>query len=208
MASSVGMSVAETKIALVPRIIATARGIDRYYGLVLTDLRAIFVLEWTFRRDLALLGLFGGFACGIVLAVILNAQGNLPIFLVVGLGFIGGTIPRAFNRRRTVGYDALSPDDLARLEGTIVVPFTALERLSIARASPRVPYRLNLDHIGEDGHRGSLRFVVRPEPTWLRAQGRTGAKIKAAYDAHAASVRQAFEKALPPDVASKVLASA
>ncbi len=197
----------EAKVAFIPRVVGSTRATDRFYGLVLTDTRALLVFEWAFNRVLSLAGMFGGLACGVVLAIVLNAPGTTPVYLVLGLMILGPLVARVFMPRNKVDYDAMTAEGLARLQGTIDIPYASLVNLSIERPNRRVFPRLRLERAEASGGRTTLAFALRPEPAWFRARRREGLKPTAVHEAYAADVRKAFTTALPPEVASRVRVS-
>lgn len=197
----------EAKVAFIPRVVGSTRVTDRFYGLVLTDTRALLVFEWAFNRVLSFAGMFGGLACGVVLAIALNTRGNTPIYLVLGFMILGPLVARVFMPRNHVDYDAMTPEGLAGLQGTIDIPYASLVKLSVERPDRRVFSRLRLERVDASGGRTTLAFALRPEPAWFRARRREGLSPTAAHEAYAADVRKAFSTALPPEVASRVLVS-
>ena len=163
----------ETKLARIPRVVTTGALGPKDYGLVLTDLRSIFVLE---KASKAALG---------------GALG----------GVIGSAIAHAAASRSMIDYDRATPEELARMEKSVVIPHSSIVRISLRRKLGS--HRLRIDYVREDGKEKTMEAIILP-PAELVSEGKArGMKPRDTVEAYAGQIREAYVRALPPAAAAK-----
>ena len=172
----------EAKIALVPSVVVTGLT-QRRYGLMLTDSRALFVLQRSLSLPVLLVSVGGGGAAGAILATLANLGGT-----TTALAFaIGGLLGMGVACRK----------------GALAIPYGSIHALVLEKNS-RIVSRLWITYDASAGMRHELRALLLPDTRWVRSRGDSGVKPREAYAEYTESVRQAFVRAFPPDVASKV----
>jgi len=163
----------ERKVALIPRVVVSGAMGPKEYGLVLTDRRAIFVLESASKAAL-------GAALG---------------------GAIGAAIAQGAAERRWVDYDRASPDELAREPKNLVVPYEALEEVRLKRRFGST--KLQLAFLTPERKRKKVDGVLMPPDEWMRSRKASGVRPKEAVAEYARTAQVALQNALPPAVAAK-----
>lgn len=163
----------ETKIAHIPRVVVQGAMGLREYGLLVTDRRSIFVPE---TSNKVLLGAMLG-------------------------GVIGAAIAQAASSPKSVDYDRSAPAALAMDPKSVVVPHEAIRRIAFRRKLGT--HQLRIEYVREDGKEKKFAAIVRPPEQHLKQNKARGVKPKQTLAAYADSVRQAYQRALPPAAAAK-----
>lgn len=163
----------ERKVALIPRVVVSGAMGPKEYGLVLTDRRAIFVLESASKAGL-------GAALG---------------------GAIGAAIAQGVAEKRFVDYDRADPDELAGEPKNLVVPYEALEEVRLKHSLGAA--KLHLAFFTSEGKRKKVEGVLVPPDEWTRSKKAAGVKPKVAAAEYARTAQVALQSALPPAVAAK-----
>ena len=192
----------EAKIALVPSVVVTGLT-QRRYGLMLTDSRALFVLQRSLSLPVLLASVGGGGAAGAILATLANLGGTTTALAFAIGGLLGMGVAWAGMRERIPDYATLDPDQLAGRKGALAIPYGSIHALVLEKNS-RIVSRLWITYDASAGMRHELRALLLPDARWVRSRGDSGVKPREAYAEYTESVRQALVRALPPAIASKV----
>jgi len=196
--------VAETKVALVPSVVIVSRLTQRQYGLVLTDARALFVLQRTLRLPVLWAAMGVGVAAGLLLAAGANVRSTTTILLLILAGVSLALLPaRAVMRQRIPDYATMTPDQLAAWSGTLSVPYISIQSVALRKVRT-VSSRLTIIYRHQGGSLRELRATLLPDLRWVRARMDAGVNARAAYAEYAGSVRQAVTRALPSELAERV----
>jgi hypothetical protein len=191
------------KVALVPRVVVSGLR-EREYGVLLTDVRALFVLERSDRRLLAMAALILGGAAGILLLTIAGRTSTTDVLVGFGMGAVlAASVANRAIRPHRPDYDAVSPEDLANRAGSISVPYSSMLSLHIERRSGTSP-RLSLAYSDPSGARRDFHALVLPDVGWVRSRIDAGAKLPDALGEYAESVHQAFSRALGAGFAGRL----
>ncbi len=164
----------EKKIALIPKVVIAGAMGPKEYGLLLTDQRAIFVLESASKAGI------GGALGGAIGAVIADAMSG---------------------DRKTVDYLGCDPAVLAQDEKNMCIPHASIQSLRLKKSFSG--YHLKVEYTNQLGKTKKVDATL-VIPSELAAQRKAeGVKNKAALEEYAQRARQALELALPPAVTSK-----
>jgi hypothetical protein len=166
----------EAKLATIPRVVVAGAFGPKEYGILLTDRRMIFVLEFSSKAGIA--GALGG-AIGAVIAT------------------------AAESRRSTneVNYADADPDELAGHEKSFVVPYAGIESLIVERKLGS--YRLLIEYANAEGKRKKIAAMIAPPRTTVSQNKALGVTPKDTAAEYARTVQAALQKALPPSAATK-----
>lgn len=161
----------ERKVALIPRIVVSGAMGPKYYALLLTTSRSIFVLENASRAEL-----------GAVLG-----------------GAIGAAVAEAVTHKKCVDYRVADPSALAEDEKNICVPHSSLKGLELKKNWSGYHIRFDYsDLAGKDRKVSGLLAMPEDLEAVKRAEG---VKPAAALEEYVRMARQAIELAMPPGVA-------
>lgn len=197
-----GDVVAETKIALVPLVVVTGLT-QRRYGLVLTDARAIFVLQRSLSLPVFYASSGVGGAAGTILATLANMGSTTTVFALSIGAFFGMALAWSGMRESIPNYATLTPDQLAGRKGALAIPYASIQALVVDKGR-RFSSRLLMTYLDSAGMRREFYGVLLPETRWLQSRVRAGVKGREAVSEYVESVRQALRRALPPELVSKV----
>src|SRR5437879_8302324 len=182
-----GRSLAEAMVAFVPSAIITGRT-QRRYSIVLTDVRALFVLNRLIRLPVLLGAMGGGWAAGLLVAVLVGVRSPVLILLSLAVGgFIAEGLAVSATHRGRPDYATSSPEELANRDGTLIVPYSSMPRLAIEPRG-RFSHRLRLAYVDVGGGQREVSVLLLPEVEWLRSRVAAGVKGPAAYSEYAESV--------------------
>ncbi len=162
----------ERKVAVVPHIVVAGALGPKEYGILLTDERAIFVLERASKAGLA--GALGG---------------------AVGAAVAGGLADRKY-----VDYEHEDPERLASDPDNITVPHRAIQSLQMKKTLGS--HVLRLEYLRPDGKSKKIAAQVVPTRELFRQGKETGIRPKQVSADYARKVQEAFRQALPPNVAA------
>jgi len=163
----------ENKLAVVPRVVVSRMLGEKDYGVLLTDRRMIFVHERTSR-----LGIAAGLG-----------------------GVVGGVIAERAAKRREFAYADGDPETLARIEGSIVIPGSAIRYVRV-KPSMNVPYAyaMRVDYEGENGKMTKFSCMFLPPQSHAEKRAAEGIKHEEILKEYALSAQEAFKSALPPGI--------
>lgn len=160
----------ERKIAVVPHVVVTGALGPKEYGILLTDERAIFVLESASKTGL-------GAALG---------------------GAVGAAIAGGLATRKYVDYGQEDPERLANDPDNIVVPHSSIQSLQLKKTLGS--HVLRLEYVRADGKSKKIAAQVVPSVDLFRRGKQTGIRPKEVSADYARRVQEAFRQALPQNV--------
>jgi len=201
VASPGEIELGEAKVAFVPSAIITGFT-QRRYSIVLTDVRALFVLNRLVRIPVLLGAMGGGWAAGLLVAVLAGVRSTFIILLSLAVGgFLAEGLAVLSTHRVHPDYTTSSAEDLANRDGTLIVHYASVQALAIEPRG-RFSHRLRLAYIDGAGARREVSVLLIPEVEWLRSRVAAGSKVPAAYSEYAEAARRSFAQILPPGVLS------
>lgn len=166
------MQTDEHKTGLVPLVYLEGALGPKDYALLLTDWRAIFVLEDS------------GFA---------TSMGH-----AVG-GVVGGTIAGAVWKPRTFDYVGIHPELLAQDLKNTVVFHSSLESIEFQRHFGGI-YKFHIRYRRTDGTTKKLVFAPAPPKAYIQEKRAQGVKTYAAHLAYIRDAQEAYRRSIPPGV--------
>ncbi len=160
----------EQKTGLIPGVVVDGWSGPSDYAVLLTNHRAIFVLEYnSFSSSM-------GHAVG---------------------GIVGQSIAEAIWKGRTFEYDRIDPEYLARDPKNKVVPHAALESIELRRHFGGL-YRFHLRYRYGDGSVRKLAFLLAPPKEYYQDRRRAGVKRMAAHYEYIRNAQDAYRMSIPP----------
>lgn len=167
----------ETNIATIPRVVIAGAFGPKDYGILLTDQRMIFALEFSSKAGLA--GALGG--------------------------AVGGAIAAAAALRRStdqeVSYEGVDPEQLAGREKSVVVPYAGIESLIVERKFGS--YRLLIEYVSSEGKRKKIAAMIGPPQATINENKSHGVAPKESAAEYARTVQASFQKAMPASAAAR-----
>jgi hypothetical protein len=164
--------VEEAKVGLVPKVVVQGAVGPKEYAVLVTDRRSIFVLESASKAGI-------GAALG---------------------GVVGAAIASAVASRRTFDYGSADPEALAADPKSIVVPHGAIQGFRLKKGLGG--YKLRLKYARDDGKVKKVEATLQPPSDLVKDNKRRGVKPKSTMAQYAQGVRELYQKALPPAVAT------
>lgn len=201
------MAAGERKVALVPKMVASKGWVDGEYALVLTDIRALFVLERRINRALIQVVFLSVLLVGFVLAILWGPSNGTGLFLAIGAAGLATAAVRASMRQTYVDYDAATPVELAAREGTLSVAYASMDRLEILRPNRRIVHLFRLAYTDGAGAPQTLPARLVPKTGWIRDRRAERMPPREIYATYAQAVRDALQVALPSDDLSRLARS-
>lgn len=163
---------AERKVAVIPHVVVTGALGPKEYGVLLTDERAIFVLESASKAGLA--AALGG---------------------AVGAAVAGGLASRKY-----VDYEREDPERLATDPDNIVVPHGSIRSLQLKKTLGS--HVLRIEYLRTDGKSKKIAAQLVPNAELIRKAKETGVRPKEATADYVRRVHEALRQALPPAIAA------
>lgn len=158
----------EKKVSLIPRIVIESAMGPKEYGVLLTNIRSIFVLEKASKTT-------GGFLLG---------------------GVVGAAIAKSAEDPRTIiDYKNADIDSLVFKKDSMAIPYSAIESLRLSKGLGG--YKLLLKYAASDNKVKKIKAIVAPSPELIKRKKEEGVKPKVAIEQYATKVEKAFKKALP-----------
>jgi len=171
-------TVAEKKVALIPRVIIQGRMGMNEYALLLTDKQSIFVLEKGSKSGIA--GAIGG----VVAAAIAEAAAS----------------------RKTFDYEKESVEDLLRNTKNIAIPHDALEVIKIKKGFLGPVHRMEVKYqVGNKGKK--LRAFLNAPGEHIKQRKGEGTARKQIHLDYAKKVQDAYRQVLSPPRFESVMSS-
>lgn len=167
-----GMLPLEQKTGLIPEVVIEDWSSPSEYAVLLTNYRAIFVLEYSsFAASM-------GHALG---------------------GVVGQSIAQALYKGRTFDYDRIDPEYLARDPKNRVVLHAALESIELRRHLGGI-YHFHLRYRRPDGSSKKLNFFLSPPKEYFEDRRRAGVKRLAALYEYIRNAQDVYRASIPPSV--------
>ncbi len=163
-----GYSMAEQKVAIVPRVVIAGALGPRDYGVLLTDRRMIFILE---KSSKAIMGAVLG---GVIGAVIADAATNKAEFV----------------------YADADPEVLARMDKNIVIPVSSVKRMKL-KLKLGGAVSLVLEYANGEGKAKKLSGLLSPPDQQVMARRGRGEKLNSIVADYAMKTQNAFKLVLP-----------
>jgi len=165
----------ENKIGIIPNINVSAATGPKEYCILLTDLRAIFVME---NASHAMLGMMVGGAVGAIGASLLSSK-------------------------KTVDYENVDVEHLASDKKNIVILYSDIQKIRIKKSFAS-PYILYFEYINSNnGKNRKITAAIVPPKEQIKQKKKDGIKTKAINEEYAQNVQNALKNALPQSVVIK-----
>jgi hypothetical protein len=159
----------EQKTGLIPDVVIDGMTGPVDYAVLLTNYRAIFVLEYSGLAD----------SMGHALR-----------------GVVAQSLAHAIWKGRTFDYERIDPEDLARDPKYTVVPHAALQSIELRRHFEGL-YRFHLRYRLANGSAKKLLFLLYPPKEYFEESRRAGVKRLAAHYEYIRRAQEAYRGSLP-----------
>jgi len=185
------------RVASLPRVLLQSYRGWQEYAVLLTDEGSIFVRS---GRGPAAVGMLLGTLVGVVAVFALNdTRSVLWLGWLLLCGGIGASLSGTLGARRRVDLARGSPADLAAPKDSITVTHDRIRSIQIVKRG--WGYRLHLAFQGSRGNEITLVAAVLPPVEYIRQRRAVGMPRAEIFREYGVKVRQAFERALPPEAA-------
>jgi hypothetical protein len=159
----------EKKIGLIPRVVIQGISGPKEYGVLLTDFRAIFVLEMASKANIG--GMIGG--------------------------TVGRLAAAALCQRTTIDYTNEDPERLAGSEHSIVITHSQIRKIMIKKTFGS-PYTLYLEYTEpETGKNKKIHAFLIPPVDLVKQKKQEGLKEKVVLEEYVKKTQEAFQHSLP-----------
>ncbi len=171
-------SIAEKKVALIPRVVLSGRMGMNEYALLVTDKQSVLVLEKSSKAGMA--GAFGG--------------------------VIAATIAEAAATRKTFDYEKESVEDLVRNPKNLAIPHEALETVKMKKLFLGPVYRMDVKYQAGT-KRKKLKAFLRPPVEHAKQRKSEGVGRKQIHYDYAKKVQDVYRQVLSPPRFESVMSS-
>jgi len=165
----------ERKIGMAPRLLTQGAMGVKEYALLMTDKRAIFILELSSKAGLG--GVLGG--------------------------AIGAAIASSIESKKTYNYEEVDTELLASMKGSVVIPHDMLEQMQFK--SGTFSNSLSIRYRSSEGKSKKLHMNIIPPDSYLKQKKDAGIKRKDVLRQYLSEVQNLYQRSLPFTSSMKVM---